>query len=304
MAGLSLSTSTDYFLHDDFESWDPATNTFLPGLQGRFHRADRFKTIYHRPTRRHKISLTGDTALPASGVIRHTKTQEVFLTSVLEEEEIWQGQEVYERLVTLHRAVPFSGGYAQFHPVTVAGSGDNLGEVSYAAFDPAYIEIELRTASDEKDSLDVSIGDFNCHLSRNITPDPGDYFLFNGTYYRVAIPYSDSGFRAARLVKEEPHYETLTYKLDTGTSGYDPVTGTFSAGTADRLVSAIFGDAETMRDRTSGAYNRVISAFVYQRHIGFTPKVGDKVVHNGQEYEILKVAENQRELQWRLEIGL
>ena len=230
--------------------------------------------------------------------------QEVFLTSVLQEEEIWQNEETYERLVTLHRAVPFSGGYATFHPVTVSGSGDDLGLVSYATSEHAYMEIELRTASDEKDSLDVSIGDFNCHLSRNVTPQSGDYLRFNGTYYRIAIPYSDSGFKAARLVKEDPHYETLTYKLDTGTSGYDPVTGSFTSGSADRLVSALFGDAEVMRDRKSGAYNRVISAFIYQRHIGFTPKVGDKVVHNGQEYEILKVAENQRELQWRLEIGL
>ena len=304
MAGMTLKTSASYFLKDTFEAWDASTNTFSGEIPVRLHRADRFKTIYHRPTKRQKISVMQGVSLPSSGVIRHTATNEVFLTSVFEETEIWQGQEVYEKLVTLHRAEPLSGGYAEFRPVTVSGSGDNLGAVSYSVPEHSYAELELRTVGEESGSLEVDIGQMTAHLSRNVLASPGDFLIFGGDYYRIVFPYSDSGFRAARLVKEDPNYQTITYKLDTGTAGYNPVTGAFSQGTQDRLVSALIGDAQTERDRQSSAYNRMLSLYIYQAHIGFPPKVGDKIVHDGTTYEILKVTENQRELQWRVEVGL
>lgn len=304
MAGLDLRTSTTFFQHDLFVPWDAATNTFSGSVAGRLHRIDRFKTIYHRPTRRQKLSLAEDAVVPASGVIRHAKTGEVFLVSLLEEDEVWQGETVYERLVTLHRAVPYSGGYAVFKPVTVSGSGDDLGIVSLTNVQHAYVEVELRSASDERGSLDVEIEEATLHLSANVQAAPGDYITFDGDDYRILVTFSDSGFRAARAVKESPHYETLTYHLQTGTSSYNPATGTFTEGVADRLVSALIGDETAMRERVSDQYSRQLSVYIYQQHIGFAPKVGDTFAYDGRTYTVTKVSQNQRELQWRLEAGL
>jgi hypothetical protein len=44
--------------------------------------------------------------------------------------------------------------------------------------------------------------------------------------------------------------------------------------------------------------------FVYQRHIGFVPKVDDKLTFDGQLFSVRSVSEDKQERQWILEVGL
>lgn len=304
MVGATLQTAATYFMHDSFLSWDAATDTFPTSFTARLERIDRFKTIYNRPTRREHLSFQSDVILPASGVIKRQDTDEIFLVSDTVQSEVWQGNILYEKLATLHRVTPDSGGPAAYHAVTTSGSGADLGPVSLATAVPAYLDIELRSMAADRDAVEVMVPEMLAFFSKNVTPEAGDYFLFDGDYYRIEEYYADSGYHSARLVKEDPAYTTLTFKQSTGTSVYDPATGTVSATTTSRQVSAIITSEKTARDRDLVKFQKVLGFYIYKRHIGFTPKVGERFTHDSTEYEVTLVEEGKNADQWHLEASI
>jgi hypothetical protein len=306
MVGLALKTAAGFFQHESFSPWDADTDTFGPSFIGRLQRVDRFRTIYHRPTRRQQLAFQADVTLPTSGIVRHDPTGEVFLLSGTLETEWHKGDQLYERLVALHRASPPSGGLGSYQPTQVLGAGDDLGVVVLGASQPVYYDTELRTVSNEQGLEEATTGEELGVYSKNITPESGDFFLLGGEYYRITYPYIDGGFSLTRMVKEDPSFVTLIYDYGTATDGgYDPATGTVIPPTsATRLVSAIPGKREMARDRESQDYTKTAELFIYQRHVGFEPKVDDTFTLDSQLYKILSVGEDTQEKQWIIEAGL
>ena len=305
MSGLSLKTAATFFNHESFSAWDPVTDTFIDPFIGKLRRIDRFQTIYHRPTRRQTLSCQQPTSV-ASGVLRHDPSGDLFIVSDSVEPEYWKGEQVYEYVSRLNRVEAPSGGLGDYHQAQVLGTGDDLGEVVLAAAEPIYYDLELRTTRNEAGLEEVITAEVIGTLSKNAVPEPGDFYLLSGDYYRVGFVYADAGFQMARLFKEDPAFETVTYQFGTATNAvYDPVTGTMTpATTATRLVSAIPGDREVKRGPVTQELTQMVRLYIYQRHIGFVPKVDDKLEFDGQPFTVRSVSEDKQERQWIVEVGL
>jgi hypothetical protein len=302
--GISLAASAARWRNDEFSYWDPATNLFsTTTVLGRLFRADRFTTIYHRPTRRSTIGLLE--AAPASGVVRRRLGGDIFLLSDTQRQEVFQGDHVYDTLRASHLVTAPSGGLAEFHPATLAGTGDDLGAVSLATAVPVYLDLELQTAVSPNDSEETLSGRWLINYSRNVAPKPGDYFKMGDRWFLVQMPYVDGGFYLLRSLEAVVGYHTFTYQLKTGTgSGYNPITGTVGSPETPRVFSALRGLESMESTATAQATSkRRLELFVYTHHIGFTPNAGDTIKDATRTYRVESVVMRREELQWKIEVS-
>ena len=304
--GLSLKTAAQRFSKDQFAIWDPVTNTFeaTPSLKGKRFRIDRFTTIYHRPTRRSYIRLLSPD-FPGVGVVKRVNGGEVYLLSETLNTDIEAGDLRYEDLRMSHLVTPPSGGPGLFTPVRTTGTGDNLGVVDMSVQTPVYLDLELQSAVDVEENVDAITPRFILNHSVNVNPLHGDVFYFNGRSFIVSVPYIDGGLQLCRVAELPPVYETFTYRMRTGTGGYDPVTGTVTTGVTDRLFSGILGrikksDSPTATQQTTP---NQMELYVYEHHIGFQFEVGNQVLYGSTAFYINSVLRRREDKQWKVELS-
>lgn len=298
--GVSLKASARRWALDQFAPWNATTDAFdlVNTLQGRLFRADRFTTIYHRPTRRSWVSWW-EATYPSSGVVKRVGTDEIYLVSETLRDEVLQGKETYDLLRQTHLVTPPSGGLGAFYQVVTLGTGEALGVVTKAAPVPIYADLELQgvTAADETE--DVTVSRFLLVHSRNVSPQPGDYFVWNARWFLVNSAYIDGGLSVSRTSELVYGYRDMTYLRRTTGGGYNPVTGTVTASSTQAAFSALIGN-ETQTGPATGTAAHTLELYVYERHLGFAPRAGDSVIHAGQTFAVQSVVMRREELQWKL----
>jgi hypothetical protein len=201
--------------------------------------------------------------------------------------------------------MPETGGAATHHAYGVVGEDTDLGAVEVLESTKVYVDIELRTTESEDAVERAKVGHYVCYHSVNKEFSAGDYLEFDGEQYRVEVETHDSGFGFSRLVKEEPCYRTGTYHYGAGeTVAYDPATGVATTtGAVDAEFSYIPGMMVDSFDSSNQEYDNEDSIYVYKRHLGFEPKVGDSLVVDGEARRVKKVTYSALQLQWKLGIG-
>ena len=304
--GLSLKTAAQRFSNDAFVLWNPVNNTFdaVPTVYGKRFRIDRFTTIYHRPTRRSYIRLlTPD--FPGVGVIKRVNGGEIYLLSETLHTDVEAGELRYEDIRMSHAVTPPSGGLGRFTPVRTSGSGDNLGVVNLIDQENAYIDLELQSAVNTEESVDATTPRLILNHSANVSPRAGDIFAIGGRTFIVNVPYIDGGLRAARVSELPIPYATFTYRMRSGTGGYDPVTGTVTSGVTDRLFSGIIGriQRDTEQTVTTPSAPTKLELYVYEHHVGFNFVLGNQILHDGTAYYIDAISQRREEAQWKLELS-
>jgi hypothetical protein len=287
-------------------SWDAVNEAFVSGFTGRLTRIDRFRTLYHRPTRRQKLTFSKDVSLPSSYVVKRDADDEVFVVSETLEREFWRNDDNYDNVVTLHRVVGPSGGVVEHHAARTSGAGDDLGAVTVANVGPGFADFELRTTQREDVTEDVELGNYLVTYSKGIAAQVGDYLKFGDDYYRLSHLYFDSGFYAARAYREAPAYVTAEYQFRNPPQiSYDPTTGAVTEpAPATRQVSLLVSKRTTRADAGGDKPDLELEAFVYTHHIGFVPQLLDKLTIDSTVYRVLEVEYSQLQLQWRLRLGV
>lgn len=300
--GLSLKVAAERFSNDSFIPWNATTNTFddLNPINGRLFAADRFTPIYHRPASRKYASL--QTAnIPTSSIVKRDLTDEIYIVSQILHTEMLQNDRVYDRLRVMHSASNPSGGEAEFYSAAVSGTGVDLGVVTLSTALPCYVDTELHSMTDGRDTQSSTLARYLITHSTNIAPQPGDYFKFNGDYYLVIVTFSDGGFLNTRAVKHPVSYIDAVYSRKTGTGGYDPTTGTVTQPTTNYNFSGIIGNHKSSGLVAGGEpVDRELELFIFFRHIGFDPKIGDKIIYDDREYIIFETNPRVNAQQWHL----
>ncbi len=304
--GLSLKTAAQRFSGDAFVLWDPTNNTFdaVPTVYGKRFRIDRFTTIYHRPTRRSYIRLlTSD--FPGVGVIKRVNGGEVYLLSETLNTDFEAGTLRYEDIRMSHLVTPPSGGYGTFTPVRTSGFGTDLGVVDTATQTSIYLDLELQSAVNIEETVDATVPRLILNHSANVSPLAGDIFRHAGRTFIVNVPYIDGGLRAARVSELPIPYATFTYRMRSGTGGYDPVTGTVTSSVTDRLFSGIIGriQRDTEQSVTTPSAPTKMELYVYERHVGFNFVLGNQILYSGTAYYIDAISQRREEAQWKLELS-
>lgn len=300
---VSIRTAANYFTNEKFSWWNPTADRFEGSFLARTRRIDNFVSLWHRSSRREHIYVRSDAYYEDTGVFRHDADSQLYLVSETTESDAWQDSPAYSRMVRAHKLSGPSGGKGQFYPVTVAGTGDNLGAVTIGPAVAIYADSELRTTTNADDSVGLVVGEYLLAYSRNVEASNGDFFYHLGQWYKVLEAFSDSGYHYCRANKQDPLFVTATFTLST-TSAFNPVTGTFSSGTdTTREVSVQIGEELVDGRPTDNDLAEQLTLYIYLRHIGFTPAVGMKLSLLGQAYKVIKVLKHYENQQYELVVA-
>jgi hypothetical protein len=300
---VSIRTAANYFTNEKFSWWNPTADQFQGCFLARTRRIDNFVSLWHRSSRREHIYIRPDACYENTGVFRHDTNSEIYLVSETEEADGWQGGSPYSKMVRAHKVSGPSGGKGQYYPVTVSGTGDNLGAVTVGPATTVYADTELRTVTNADDSVEIVTGEYLLAYSRNAFAAEGDFFYHLDQWYRVLEPYYDSGYHYCRAANQEPAFVTATFALST-TSTFNPTTGTFSAGTATtREVSVLIGNTLIDGRPSDNDLAEQLTLYVYLRHIGFTPAVGMTLSLLSKAYKVIKVSKHYENKQYELVVA-
>jgi hypothetical protein len=187
-------------------------------------------------------------------------------------------------------------------PVRTQGTGDDLGLVQIGPAQLGWADTELRSTHKTDGTEETSVGEYFVTYSRNFSVQEGDFILVQGRHYRIMEEFADSGFRSSRSSQESPKFETLVFDWPaTSPSIYDPVTGTFTAATnGTRLVSGLIGMRKRAGDTREHSVKDTLQVYIYTTHIGFDPRLGQSVTHDGTAYTVRSVAKSVEDKQWVL----
>lgn len=303
----SLHIAANFFKRETFLVWDSATQQFGPvSFVGRKKRIDAFVSLWHRSSRREHIYVKPDLDYANIIAVQHVTSGVPYLISGTVESDSWQADDnVYDVLLRCHKVSGPSGGVAQWYPVQVLGTGDDLGPVQIGPPVAGFADSELRSTSDLNDSVQSAIAEYYLAYSSNLTPVEGDYITLQNNTYRIMETNVDSGYSYARVKQEPPRFETAEFKLPSSTPAkFDPATGKMSAGTEITRQVSVLVDA---RSRTGKLPQHQISetleVYVYLAHIGFTPLLGHGVVLDGVRYTVDRVTRSLENKQWKLEVS-
>jgi hypothetical protein len=303
----SVHISADYFKRDTFEVWSPWTTTFGPRtVTGRKKRIDPFVSLWHRSSRRVHIHVHADEDVSTVHALRGADGT-IYLISGTVEQDAWQGDDnTYDRLWRAHKVSAPSGGFAYHYPVTVSGTGDDLGPVTVGPALLGLIDTELRSTADNEQSLQVAEAEYFVAYSGNLTVQDADFFqALDGTWYRVMETHADSGYRYSRAKQDQPRYQTVEFKLPSATPAiFDPQTGRLTGGSElTRQVSVLLRNQTRTGHLGTHTLAETLDLFIYQNHIGFTPRLGYGVVLDNVRYTVESVTQVTTEKQWRVGVS-
>jgi hypothetical protein len=303
----SIRISSGYFKRETFEVWNPDTQTFGPArLIGRKKRIDAFVSLWHRSSRRAHIYVLPESQTSGVIALRHANTGVPYLVSESRDEDSWQRDgNTYEVMLRCHRVDGPSGGVAQHYPVTVAGTGDDLGPVTIGPPVLGFGDTELRSTGEAEGSVRVAAADYFVAYSRNLAVAEGDYIAVAGNDYLIMERHYDSGYAYSRAKQESPHFQTVEFKLPSSTPGYfDPHTGTMTAASeVSRQVSAFVASQARSGSLPEHTVADKLTLYIYLRHIGFEPLLGHGVIFDGVRFTVDSVRQSLEDKQWRLDLS-
>lgn len=301
---LSITNAAQNWNVEAFEFWNPATDTFSAGVEGRLRRIDPFVSLWNKASRRANIHFVPGTDTSAVVVVRHTLTNGVFLLSKTDERNSWQNGSCYNEMHRAHKVMPPSGGKGIHRSVTVSGTGDNLGLVTIGPETTVYMDIERSGSTEPTETVTTVEQEVYLFCSANVSYAAGDFLQLNGTYYRVEEWFHDAGFLCSKAVKAAPAYTSTTFLIPSSTSPvFNPATGTLTtADYTERAVSVQVDASEAVGRPTDRDFAEKLTLYIYANHIGFTPFPGQQVVLGGITYRVVRVDHNLSRLQWKVEI--
>ncbi len=302
----SVHISAGYFKRDSFEVWTPGTTTFGPStIIGRKKRIDAFVSLWHRSSRRVHIYVGPEESVSGILALRGADNS-IYLISGTVESDSWQGDDnTYEVLLRAHKVTSPSGGVAEHYPVRVTGFGDDLGPVVIGPAVLGYADTELRSTADSEQSLQVAEAEYFVAYSGNFDVADGDFIKLGSFWYRVMEINFDSGYYYSRAKQDQPRFKTVEFKLPSATpSVFDPQTGRLTGGTEmTRQVSVLLGSQARTGQLGQQQIAETLNLFIYQQHIGFTPRLGYGVIMDNVRYTVDSVTQATEEKQWRLEVS-
>ena len=126
----------------------------------------------------------------------------------------------------------------------------------------------------------------------------GDVFLVLERHY-------DSGYCYSRAKQESPHFQTVEFKLPSTTPGvFDPRTGKVTGvSEVTRQVSAFVSEQTRTGNLAEHSLCERLTLYIYLRHIGFVPQLGQGVVFNGVRYTLDSIKQSLEDKQWQLELS-
>ena len=214
---------------DSMEGWDPARQAFVPGaFVGLVTLTDRFLSNFNKPLRRRMLMTRPGTAMPASRVIRHPLTQDIYLIGQTRT-DVRNGQATVDlSVLQLATDTPMgSAGLATITRKVAKGPAGDPGHLVDTIVAKSFVDLEFRTSQTEEETFEIKVANYFAFLPQTLRLQAWDFLELHGRRMRVVDVFPDSGLLGLR-VDEEPD-RRLDFVLQVpGTRVYDKATHTYS----------------------------------------------------------------------------
>jgi hypothetical protein len=294
--GQRLKQSADMAKVEPFAFLNP-DNTFStePNMLARTSIVDRFLSNFHKPLQRRMLFTTANVVMPASMVIQHMVTGQVFIVG--QDREDTDGTSEYERLYVLHLVSNISSAFAEVY--------------EYQRLDPAamdltrvligqyYIATEFQSTKGEQSSDGGQDVRLLFYSQAGLVDKINDLceFVYLGKNWEVVQSYYDSGFCSGVAICSNRVIDT--YSLVFPQTQYDPFTGEwdFMLSSLVKPFSASLANTnEASPGNNKYAFGNERTIFV-KKSVGFKPNftVGRIVIDaEGWPWKITKLDNYQR----------
>ncbi|AHI61265.1 hypothetical protein SHOU24_68 [Vibrio phage SHOU24] len=269
-----------------------------PSLYARLDVVDRFLPNFHKPLQRRMLFTKPADTLPASMVIRHHLTQEVYI--------IGQGRtdtdavEVYERMNVVHSVSNESSAHTdviKWAPADPQNVDDML--LVSKSIGKFYIAVEYLSSSNEKYSDREQSSRMAFYAAPSLLDEANELceFEYNGKMHAIRQVFYDSGFASGTLIDTGQNIED--YKLIEPVTAYDPVSGVWDFMTNAKVSPFSASEGEYDGDINEGRYpgidNQKVIYIKAQHRFSSKFRAGliieDK---NGKTWRIDRVRSNKR----------
>jgi hypothetical protein len=293
-------------------------------LVARMAPTDRFLSIYNRPTRMRQVFTKPNTKLPASLVVQHSTTKDIYILGTQRQDTKFNvnNGKPYVEITMAHLVTPNGQGtsglfkvYRKLLPdLSKYDDFDDMKSVDYAGRDiyqdgngkvfgwledtkvmDAYGDVEFRTTKAEAGTFDHREGDYYGWFAINARLQDFDKLVLDGRTYFVAMEYSDLGFTGVTLSHRLERYQD--FKFITTERTYNSATHEYDTTAVEKEVSGIITDDTEKVAWATGAVSNIQIA-INTDHIGFTPKIGEYVKYQGRERKIKSVYLQAAQVQW------
>lgn len=201
--------------NEPMEAWNPATESWVPSaFEARIDLTDRFLSNFNRPTRMRMMLHDDQAVLPASRVMRHPGTHDVYIIGTTRK-DARKGMP-YVGLTLLRLATELPGGSAGLATITrkaPAGPVNNPGWLVATPVAKAWIDTEFLSSSEERQATDLRIERYNAFAASTADIRDWDFITLQGKKHRVLDTFADSGLFGLRLDQEEDTRQDFVLKV-------------------------------------------------------------------------------------------
>ena len=291
---MDLRKAANRFEGTAFDTYTESTSLWTTeAFYGKIMPVDRFLSNFHRPTHRRMLGLDPSITLPSDNTVRVPSTGDVYILGQVRGDD--NAGTHYDRLVIAHLS---ELGLATVSRKSPAGPANDPGHLVSADTGTHYADVELRSVSEQEESIDAYDGNYFATLPPHADVQEWDFITLASTSYRVKEAYVDSGFKYCRVVKMADPRVDFTYHYR-GVSGYyDPGLGEVTDGFTDYNVTGFQRDEKSSENQQSSKSHIVVA--VFQDHIGVTPSVNDEITWEGKKYKVSRVYTDYQNNQFHL----
>lgn len=299
---MFLNKIAQHNLKEKFDGYNAVDDSFVVNeFQGRIDLTDRFLTIYNRPTRKRVLFTDPKTPLPASGVIKHPQTGEIYILGVPRQDARWDvdGGSPYVQMSMLHLVTPNDATAGQAVHTRKVFVGPEQGWLVEQQLGTHYMDVEFRTSASEQDVYLGTVENYFAWLPHDTVVETFDTLTIQGVNYFVLDDYIEMGMCALRVAKQaDPRvdfhihrsariFNNDTFEYETTTVA-EPVTG---------MIPEFTEAAEWFSKSTESV------VVINTDHIVFKPEVNMAVTLFDRKLTIKSVFLQASQSQWRLVVG-
>lgn len=308
LRGSRLKVSADADKVEPFCSLLPdGTFNDTPNFFGRLSVVDRFLSNFHKPLQRRMLYTDPSVVFPASLVIRHHVTKEIYIIGQSRTDS--DGHKEYERLNVVHLVSNDSSTFADVikwaKPDGANADSMLLESKSIGKF---YLSVEYQSSSTERYSDKEQSSRMVLYAPAPLLSEVNELceFAYNGKMWSIKQVFSDSGFASGTVIDSGQNIET--FNLIKPVSTYDPATSSwdFMAGAKIFPFSASWGEDDGDVD-LSNRYGIANSKIIYvkaQFKYASNFKVGGVVQSSdGKTWRINSIRDNKRSSDLQLTVS-
>ena len=288
---MNFVTLSKHFDRLDFDTYDFGNATWdSKTFKGQLKLADKFVTLYNRPTRKRMLYTAKGVELTATVMRVTANPDDVYMVGTGQSD--FHENTKYRQVTGTHLA----SAPAVVRRLTPAESGGKSIWATNETVITTWADIEMRSVDESQERQIDNFGHYFLIMPRDTPLERQDTVEHNSVVYTVLETYLDAGFLMARVTNLPEERKNFVYSQKLA-QVYNIATQrnetTYEVYQCTAKVTPTLSESTAFNDE-----KEMIRVMFHDRFISFEPKIQDQITFNGFKYEVARVQRNSILSEW------